>query len=82
MPCTMRRGPRAGAWRAHVDVANTPDKREEFRAMPAWQRTAALFLNFEHKAIENIDNWDVTALACAHLQPSLSPRDPDSPRRN
>ena len=68
-----------------VPSGKTPEsarKREEFRAMPAWQRTAAMYLNFEHKAIDNIDNWDVTALACAHLQPSLSPRDPDSPRRN
>ena len=68
----------------NVPSANTPEsakKRDEFRAMEPWQRTAALFLNFEHKAMDDIGNWDVTALACAHLQPRLAP-DPDPPHRN
>jgi hypothetical protein len=35
--------------------------------MPAWQRTAALFINFPQMAADGVERWDLTAL-CACVQ--------------
>ena len=38
------------------NVPTSREKRDEYRSMPRWERTAALFINFPHTVLDGVDH--------------------------
>ena len=49
------------------NVPTDRQSRDQYRTMPAWERTAALFINFPNMVLDGVQHWDITAL-CACVQ--------------
>jgi hypothetical protein len=53
--------------RLHENVPGERSRRFQYRSLPAWERTAAMYINFAHQAVDGVQHWDLTAL-CACMQ--------------